>query len=111
MKTSSDTISSIINCRVAAGTTATTVETIQPLTEVVEGITGDVIPVNKPCEKCGLYPHPVSAIKDLPPELQAEFPVLNRHNVDTMIGISMYNLIESQGEFNVAVPFGLRLVL
>ena len=69
----------------AATTTAPTLETIHPLNEanpvVVEAVTGDVIQVEQPCEKCGLYPHPVCAIRDLPPELQAEFPVLNRHAV------------------------------
>ena len=36
--------------------------------------------IDTPCEKCGLYPHPVAAVHDLPPELQAEFPILDRYS-------------------------------
>ena len=34
----------------------------------------------QPCEKYGLYPHPIASVCDRPPELQAEFPVLDSHS-------------------------------
>ena len=46
---------------------------------VIEAISVAAVPTEKPCEKCGLYPHSIAAMRDLPAELQAEFPVLDRH--------------------------------
>ena len=32
-----------------------------------------------PCSKCGLYPHPLEAVRKLNPELQLALPTMNRH--------------------------------
>ena len=74
----------IISPRVFTPDTSTEVERIQPITAdnqvVVDSITGVHNVKDQPCEKCGMYPHPVTAVRDLPPELQSECPILDRHS-------------------------------
>ena len=40
---------------------------------IIEGLTATPDEIDKPCEKCGLFPHPIKAVHDLPPEQQSEF--------------------------------------
>ena len=59
-------------------------ETIEPLNMtnpiIVDGVSSLSTEQDRPCEKCGHFPHPVAAVRDLPPEMQAQFPILDRHS-------------------------------
>ena len=70
--------------RVLTATSVESAETIVPMNPsnpvLIEGISVGASTTDQPCEKCGLYPHPITAVRDLPPELQAQFPILDRHS-------------------------------
>ena len=79
-------IRAVTSHRVATNPSLETAESIMPINEndpvVLEGaIVGQGISKDQPCEKCGLYPHLIGSVRDLPPGLQAAFPILDRHSV------------------------------